>query len=83
MPDTVKNILQVCNARGQYATIVVERDLGSRKVTMTSTEITGMRVYTERAELSDVDDDSEDRPAHPWVTAFNRDPAAAGVTSAE
>lgn len=69
MTDTVRRIMQVVSARGTQATIVVERNLNTGVVTLTSTEISDMRVFTEKATLSGIDDD--ETHSHLWVTDFN------------
>lgn len=69
MSNTVRSIMQVASARGAQATIVVERNLDTGVVTLTSTEVSGMRVYTEKATLGGIDD--EETHGHPWVTDFN------------
>jgi hypothetical protein len=67
--------MQVVSSRGTHASIVVERNLDTEIVTMVSTEVSDMRVYTEKATLVDIDD--EETHAHPWVSDFN----SAGVPS--
>jgi hypothetical protein len=68
MSDKVRGIMQVINSRGQQAVIVVERDLASGVITLTSTEVSDMRVYTERSTLSETD---YEETRSPWVTDFN------------
>lgn len=69
MSNTVRSIMQVASARGAQATIVVERNLDTGVVTLTSTEVSDMRVYTEKATLAGIDDEETHR--NPWVTDFN------------
>jgi hypothetical protein len=68
MSDKVRSIMQVVNSRDQQAVIVVERDLASGIITLTSTEVSDMRVYTEISTLSET---NYEETRSPWVTDFN------------
>lgn len=70
MSDKVRSVMQVINPRNQQAVIVIERDRGSGVVTITSTEISGMRVYTEKSTLAWSETNYEEMRS-PWVTDFN------------
>lgn len=68
MSDKVRSIMQVVNSRDKQAVIVVERDLASGVITLTSTEVSDMRVYTEISMLFET---NYKETRSPWVTDFN------------
>lgn len=72
-----RSTMQAVTCLGERIAILIERDTASGAITATFTEVLGMQVYTEKTELTGIDD--AEVHSHPWVTDFNTSEVGANV----